>query len=266
MTGAPTTPTPQRLRERLQSGPVVTNAWVSGDSPYLAEVLAHSGYDSVTVDLQHGMFGVDTAIGLLQAAGSGPAVAMARAPSLDAPVIGKLLDGGAWGIVCPGVDSVAMCREFVAACRYPPVGRRSYGPARGLLVGGQEYPQVANDLVLTWAMIESATALDHLDEILRVDGLDGIYVGPNDLALSLGEDVTGELTDRLQRELAAIASTARAAGRFCGAYASTGETGGWLAEVGYDLVTPGNDAALLRAAASRRISQVRGGGSRRGDG
>lgn len=253
---------PRWLRARLQADGVVTNAWLSGGSSYLAEVLSHAGYDSVTVDLQHGMFGVDTAVQLLQAVGAGPAVAMARAPGLDPTIIGKLLDGGAWGIVCPAIDTPEQCQELVAACRYPPTGRRSYGPARGLLVGGPTYPELANGLVLTWAMIESATALEHLEDILHVDGLDGVYVGPNDLAMSLGEPVTGELTDLVRRQLVEIASAARAAGRFSGAFAATEETAAWLAESGFDLVTPGNDAGLLRDAASRRIAAVQRGAGR----
>ena len=253
----------QRLRASLQSHQVVTNAWVSGDSGYLAEVLAHAGYDSVTIDLQHGMFGADTAVRLLQAVGSTPAVAMARVPSLDAALIGKLLDGGAWGVICPSVESRQACEQFVSACRYPPAGRRSYGPARALLVGGGQYPATANDLVMTWAMIESAAALEQLDEILEVDGLDGVYVGPNDLAMSLGEPVRPDLTDRLRALLQDVARAARAAGRAAGAFAPTAELAGWLAEVGFDLVTPGNDAGLLRDAATRRIAAVHGGADRR---
>lgn len=252
-----------RLRRQLETGPVVVNAWVSGDSTYLAEVLSHAGYDAVTIDLQHGLFDVGSAIRLLQATSAGPAVGLARSPSLDPAVIGKLLDGGAWGIICPAIDSPEAARALVAACRYPPSGLRSYGPARGLLVGGPDYPALANDAVLTWAMIESAQGLAHLDDILGVEGLDGIYVGPNDLAMSLGEVVAPGLTDRLRQVLVDIAAACRQAGRFSGVFAADPETAGWLAEVGYDMVTPGNDVGLLRDAASRRIEVVRGGGDRR---
>lgn len=242
---------------------MVVNAWVSGDSTYLAEVLSHTGYDAVTIDLQHGMFDVGDAIGLLQAASTGPAVGIARCPSLDPPLIGKLLDGGAWGIICPAIESAEACRAFVAACRYPPAGQRSYGPARGLLVAGPDYPALADRSVLTWAMVESAQGLAHLDDILGVEGLDGVYVGPNDLAMSLGEVVAPRPTDRVRQALVDIAAACRRAGRFSGVFASDPDTAGWLAEVGYDMVTPGNDAGLLRDAASRRIAVVRGGGDRR---
>ena len=96
------------LRDRLLSGETVVTAWMSIGSPYLAEVLSHCGYDSVTVDLQHGMFDLETAITLLQAVSAGPATPMARCPSKDAAVIGKLLDAGAYGIVCPNVNTTSL--------------------------------------------------------------------------------------------------------------------------------------------------------------
>src|ERR1700737_1575156 len=123
--------------------PAVT-AWVSIDSPYLAEVLSYCGYDAVTIDLQHGMFGLDGAIALLQAVSAGPAVPMARCPSHDHSTIGKLLDAGAFGIVCPAIDSAVEAAAFVSACRYPPTGRRSFGPSRGLLYGGPDYVEHAD--------------------------------------------------------------------------------------------------------------------------
>jgi 4-hydroxy-2-oxoheptanedioate aldolase len=249
---------PNRLRELFRDNDTAVNGWLSSDSPYVAEALSHSGFDAVTVDLQHGVFGVDGALRLLQAVGAGPAVPMARCPDLDPAVIGKLLDGGAYGVICPAIDTPAQAAAFVDACRYPPVGRRSYGPARGLLHGGPDYVDHADETVLTWAMIESAEALAHVDEIVATPGLDGVYVGPNDLALSLGERPgaawpPAAVADALPR----IAASARAAGRVAGAFCADGEVGRWLVDQGYDLVTPGNDIGILRAAAAERVAQVR---------
>src|SRR6185312_4258289 len=133
----------------MQQDEVVICGWLSTDSPYLAEVLSYGGYEAVTVDLQHGMYGIDRAVTLLQAVSAGPAVPMARCPSADTATIGKLLDAGAYGIVCPSVDTVEQAVAFVRACRYPPVGTRSFGPSRGLLYGGPDYVDRADETVLT---------------------------------------------------------------------------------------------------------------------
>lgn len=122
---------PNRVRELIGQQVTVVNGWVSCDSVYAAEVLSYAGYDTVTVDLQHGMFGLDWAIGLVQAVSAGPAVPMVRTSGLDPAAIGKLLDAGAYGLICPSIDDAQQCAALVAACRYPPTGKRSYGPARG---------------------------------------------------------------------------------------------------------------------------------------
>lgn len=251
---------PNPLRSVLAAGEVAVCGWVSADSPYLAEVLSYSGYDTVVVDLQHGMFGTDAAIGLLQAVSAGPAVPMARVPSLDPAVIGKLLDAGAYGIICPAVDSAAQAAALVQAVRYPPTGARSYGPSRGLLYGGPDYTDHADATVLAWAMVESAAALDDLEAILAVPGLDGVYVGPNDLALSLGEP-PGQLQPppRTSAALRHVAERARAAGLWAGAFSLDAAFGAELAGMGYQLVTPGSDVGILRSAAAARIATVRGG-------
>lgn len=248
-----------RLREALASGGPTVSAWMSIDSPYLAEVLSYCGYDAVTIDLQHGMFGLDSAIALLQAVGAGPATPMARCPCHDPATIGKLLDAGAYGIICPGVDTAEQAAAFVGACRYPPSGTRSFGPSRGLLYGGPDYVEHADDTILTWAMIESAAALDNLDAILAAPGLDGVYVGPNDLALSLGE-VAGQsqLPARVAEAVAGVAKDARAAGRYAGIFCADPQVARQMVELGYHLVTPGNDVGVMRAAAAERIALVRG--------
>lgn len=249
------------LRTVFNAGGSAVNGWISASSPFAAEVMSHAGFDSVTVDLQHGMFGIDGAIALVHAVGSGDAVPMARCPSLDAAVIGKLLDAGAYGIICPSIDTAEQAAEFVTACRYPPVGRRSFGPARGLLYGGPDYVAHADETVLAWAMIESAHALDELDAILEVSGLDGIYVGPNDLALSMGyEPGAAEPVPPVAEAIERIQAAARSAGVLSGIFCSGAESAARMAAGGWDLVTPGNDMAILRSAAAARVATVRTGG------
>lgn len=251
------------VKDLLASGGFAVNAWVSCDSPYVAEVLSHAGYDAVTIDHQHGMFGLDRAITLLQAVSGGPAMPMARCSHLDGAEIGKLLDAGAYGVICPSIDTVSQCRELVAACRYPPVGRRSFGPSRGLLYGGPDYVEHANDTVAVWAMIESREALENVEQIAAVPGLDGLYVGPNDMALSLGlvagaSPVSAEVRHALSRVLTA----GHAAGVAVGAYCADAQSASELVCEGFDLVTPGNDVVLLREGASARLAATRGTGTR----
>lgn len=248
-----------RLREVMASGAPAVSAWVSVDSPYLAEVQSYCGYDAVTIDLQHGMFGLDSAITLLQAVSAGRAVPMARCPSHDASTIGKLLDAGAYGIICPGVDTAAQATTFVQACRYPPTGTRSFGPSRGLLYGGPDYVAHADETILTWAMVESVQSLDNLQAILETPGLDGVYVGPSDLALSLGE-VPGQAqpSARVAHALARIAESTRVAGRWAGVFCADPYVARQMIEMGYHLVTPGNDVGVLRAAAIEGLEIARG--------
>lgn len=247
------------LRSLFDRGEQAVGGWMSTDSAYLAEALAQSGFDCITVDLQHGMFGTGSAIRLLQAISSGPAIPIARCPSLDPAIIGKLLDAGAYGIICPSIDTAAQARSLVEACRYSPDGARSFGPSRGLLYGGPDYFARANETVLVFAMIESATALANLEEIVATPGLDAVYVGPNDLALSLGE-TPGRFPapEPVMRALRTIVGTAHRAGVRAGSFCADVEMARDLLSMGYDLVTPGSDLTMVREAASARVSALRG--------
>jgi len=248
-----------RVKELIDGGGFAVNAWVSCDSPYVAEVLSHAGYDAVTIDHQHGMFGLDRVITLLQAVSGGPAMPMVRCSHLDLAEIGKLLDAGAYGLICPSIDTAEQCVELVSACRYPPVGRRSFGPSRGLLYGGPDYVQHADTTVQVWAMIESRQALENLEEIVAVPGLDGVYVGPNDMALSLGvPPATSPVAPEVQDALSRVAAFAHGAGVAVGAYCADAQMAAQLVADGYDLVTPGNDIVLLREGAAARLTVTRG--------
>lgn len=248
------------LRELLTSGRPAVNAWLSSGDPYSAEVLGHCGYDAVTVDLQHGMFDVSQAVRCLQALSSTPATPLVRCRSHLPSEIGHLLDAGAYGVICPDVNSASQALEFVAACRYPPTGTRSFGPSRGLLHGGPDYVEHANTTVLAIAMIESTAAIDDLDAILAVPGLDAIYVGPNDLSMDAGfAPLTPDTSEELATALRHIADRAAVAGTPAGIFALTAEQGREFAGWGYQMVTPGNDMGLLRAESVRRIDVLRAG-------
>ena len=251
-----------RLRSMHRAGEPLVNAWLSIGSAYCAEIMAHGGYHSATVDCQHGMMGFDTAVAMLQAICTTDVVPMVRCPSNDAAEIMRLLDAGAYGVICPMVSTRVEAEAFVAACRYPPIGSRSFGPARALLYGGADYLAHADEAVLTFAMIETADGLENLDAIVATPGLDGTYVGPNDLALALGRAPIAESDDPLMVEaVERIRARTVAAGKIAGIFCSGGSGAARRIAEGFSLVTPGNDALLLKGAIRASLQDLERGGS-----
>jgi 4-hydroxy-2-oxoheptanedioate aldolase len=220
--------------------------------------MGHQGFDSVTVDLQHGMIGFDAAIGMLQAISSTPAMPMARVGSCDGAQVMRLLDAGAFGIICPMISSASEAREFASFCRYPPRGARSFGPARGLLYGGSDYFRYANDELLCLAMIETIDGVSNVNEILDVDELDGVYVGPNDLALAFGCVPSDESEEAIVKQaVQAISAAAHKSNKLAGIFCSSGEVAARRLDEGFGLVTPGNDVGLLSRSAKSAIATAR---------
>lgn len=248
---------PNGLRSVWGSGRVAINAWLALGSSYGAEVLANLPYDSITVDLQHGMVDFETALAQFQAISTTAAVPMARVAYNEPWMVQKVLDAGAYGVICPMISTVADCCKFVAASRYPPLGERSFGPARGLLFGGRDYLQHANDHVLTWAMIETAEGVACAAEILSVDGLDGIYIGPSDLALSLGFPMQPQIHEGVRAVARDLLKAAKFAGKRAGIFCPTVAAGREMAALGFDLVTVSNDAEMLRGAATSILETLR---------
>jgi 4-hydroxy-2-oxoheptanedioate aldolase len=243
------------IKEKMLRGECTTNGWLALGSTYAAEIMGHAGFDSVTVDCQHGMFDFNQALPMLQALSATPAVPIVRAPWNDAAVIMHLLDAGAYGVICPMVNNRAETERLVAACRYAPVGGRSYGPARGLLYGGPDYFEHANDEIVVFAMIETLEGVENLDDILLTPGLDGIYIGPNDLALVLGAKPGSDLTDqRCIDMIAHILKRAKAHQKFAGIFCANGQVGAIRRAQGFDLVTLTHEGVLLENAAKAAVA------------
>jgi 4-hydroxy-2-oxoheptanedioate aldolase len=245
------------LRKIWDRGGTAVNAWLALGSAYAAEIVAHLSYDSVTVDLQHGMQDFQVALGMFQALSTSNAVPLARVAANESWMVQRVLDAGAYGVICPMISTVEQCRHFVAACRYPPTGDRSFGPARGLLYGGRDYLQHANECVLTLAMIETPEGLQNAAEILNVPQLDGIYVGPSDLALSLGLPLIPGVHQDVRDAAAQLLQTAKKAGKRAGIFCPNIEFGREMVALGYDLVTVSTDAEILRNAATSVLDTVR---------
>jgi 4-hydroxy-2-oxoheptanedioate aldolase len=243
------------IRQRLAERQPVINAWLSIASAYSAEGTGHSGFHSVTVDLQHGMIGFSQAVTMLQAISATPATPLVRVGELNDAQIMKLLDAGAYGVICPMISTSAQAKQLVSACRYPPNGSRSFGPSRGLLYGGPDYVAQADLAVMAMPMIETAEAVENIDSILAVDGIDMLYVGPNDLAFSIDGN-TKPHQQRTETAIALVLKRAKAAGIPVGIFcASADEADDRLAQ-GFNLVTPGNDFGTLMKTNRANVAQL----------
>ena len=246
---------PNQIRTRLAARQIVVNGWLSIPSSYSAEGIGHSGAHSVTVDLQHGMLDFSDALPMLQAISATPATPLVRVPSLDPARIMHLLDAGAYGVICPMISTPEQAAELVSACRYPPVGTRSFGPSRGLLYGGADYVAKADETVMVIPMIETAEAVERIEEILAVEGIDMIYVGPNDLAFELDGHV-GFPRPKSEAALARVLEAATRHGIPSGIFCGSAEEARARAEQGFALVTPGNDFAHLTRGMREAVGKV----------
>lgn len=175
-----------RLREIWSRGLPVINGWCSVGNALTAEAMASMGWDALTIDTQHGMIGYAEMLAMLQAISTTAVTPLVRVSWNQPGEIMRALDSGAYGIICPMINSVQECEAFVGACRYPPQGYRSSGPTRAAIYAGADYQAHANQEVLAIAMIETAAGLENVEAIVATPGLDGVYIGPSDLSLALG--------------------------------------------------------------------------------
>ena len=239
-------------------GGVVVNGWLSIPSAFSAEIMAHQGFDSLLVDMQHGVVDYQTAVTMLQAISTTPVIPLARVPWNEPAYLMKILDAGALGVVCPMVNNRAQAEQLVRSCKYPPLGFRSFGPVRALLYGGKDYAQRANEDLVIIPMIETAEALQNLDDILSTPGVDAVYVGPADLSLALGCTPGVDQTEAPVVEAQkTIAAACKRHGVVAGIHCGSAEYALKMIGDGYRLVTLGTDARLLASRASELVAAVR---------
>ena len=250
---------PNKLKQIWQSGGAAVNGWLAIPNGFAAETMAQAGWDSVTVDLQHGVQDYMSMVTCFQAMQAHPVLPMVRVPWNEPGIIGKVLDAGAYGIICPMVNTVEQAQAFISAALYPPAGARSNGPIRAGIYGvSTGYQKTANEEVIRLPMIETQQAIDNLAAILDVPGIDGVYVGPSDLGYSMGlppvldreEPQILEAYDKILRE---TSKRGIAAGVHCGTAAYAKRAIG----MGFKLVTVNNDSGLLLTAAQRAVAEVR---------
>ncbi len=249
---------PNRLREIWAAGGAVVNGWLAIPDGFAAETMAHQGWDSLTIDLQHGVVDYQAMVPMLQAISTTPTVPVVRVPWLEPGILMKALDAGAYGVICPMVNTRGDAEKLVAYTHYAPRGTRSFGPVRALLYGGADYPQHANDTIVAFAMIETAQALANIDDILSVPGLDAIYIGPSDLSLSLGCKPTfDELDPPAAQAVAHIVARAKAHGVVVGIHNGTPDIALQRIAMGCQFVTVSSDARLLAAGSRQILSAMR---------
>lgn len=247
-----------RLRTLWQAGQAAVNGWLAIPSSFASETMAHQGWDSLTIDLQHGVVDYQVMVSMLQAVSTTPTVPVVRVPWLEPGILMKTLDAGAYGVICPMVNTREDAQKLVAWTTYAPRGTRSFGPVRALLYGGADYPQHANSTIVRFAMIETAQALDKLDDILSVEGLDAIYIGPSDLSLALGckptfDDVDPQVAQAIDHVLA----RAKVHGLVAGIHNGSAEAALARIAKGFQFVTVSSDARLMAAGAQQVLATMR---------
>ena len=247
-----------RLRTIWKSGGAAVNGWLAIPNSFSAETMAHQGWDTLTIDLQHGVVDYQAMVTMLQAISTTETVPMVRVPWLEPGILMKTLDAGAYGVICPMVNTREDAQKLVAYTHYAPRGTRSFGPIRALLYSGADYQQHANDTIVVFAMIETAKALDNLDDILSVEGLDAIYIGPSDLSLALGCTPTFDDVDPKAAEaIDHILERARAHGVVAAIHNGGTEAALKRIAKGFQLVTVSSDARLMAAGAQQAIAKMR---------
>src|SRR6201996_5552743 len=244
------------LKKRLQAGKACVNAWLAIPSGFSAEVMAQCGWDSVTVDIQHGVQDYQSMVQCFQAMDKHPITPLVRVPWNEPGIIGKCLDGGAWGIISPMCNSAAEAKALADACMYPPLGKRSNGPIRAAAYGvASSYQTIANDEVLVIPMIETQEGIDNIDEILSVPGISGIYIGPSDMGLALGMIPTRDREEPLILGIyEKLLASCKKHGKFAGLHNGTGTYAGRMIQMGFRFVTIANDSGLMARAARSEVA------------
>jgi 4-hydroxy-2-oxoheptanedioate aldolase len=245
----------QQLATDLRAGKAVYTHWCGIPNPMVAGILAREpGFGCVVVDLQHNPSDFATALQAIPLVAAAGKPCVVRIPVGEFQTASRLLDAGASGIIAPMINSAEDARRFVEFTKFPPLGGRSWGPVAALTLTGlsaQDYFKRANDFSLTFAMIETREALDAIDDILAVDGIDAVFIGPSDLSIGLsGGAELDPMSPAVDAALDHAAARAKAAGKLAGSFTASGERAGDNVRRGYGFVAVGSDTMFLKAGAA----------------
>jgi 4-hydroxy-2-oxoheptanedioate aldolase len=251
------------LKDRLVTGRPAFGGWCSTGSPFSAETIALHGFDWVGLDAQHGLYGYDALLWSMMALARIGCGIVVRMPSRDGGAAGRMLDGGAHGVIFPMIETADHAREAVEACRIHPGGRRSFGPLRASQSFGRD-PVAVSDGATCIVMVESALAVENIEEIVAVPGVDCVYIGPADLAITMGlapamNPVPGEHADGIER----VRKVCSAHGVTVGMPCSNASDALTLAARGFGLLAVGSDTWWLNECAGREVATLRQAGNLR---
>ena len=250
-----------KLSDALAAEAPLFCAWVGMNEPAVAEALAREAFDAVVLDMQHGALDFAGASRAILAVALADKPAIVRVPVGEFPLASRLLDAGAAGIIAPMINSRDDAERLVAFTKFPPLGERSWGPRAVLPLSGLDGPaylDAANAITQTIAMIETRAALDALDDILGVKGVDGVFIGPSDLSIALSGGQKSEPRGAALMEAAGrVAARARAHGKYAAMYCFDGPDARAMAQLGFRLCSVASDEILLRAAAKAELEAAR---------
>ena len=251
------------LADRLRDGRGALAGWVGFPDPIFAEAVARTPLDAVVLDMQHGLLDPVSVVGCVATIVAAGKPAVVRVPVEDFAMASRALDFGAAGIIAPMINSADDARRYVQFVKYPPRGRRSWGPGRSMVFSGvtrgNDYLAHADELTLALAMIETREGLAALDDILAVDGIDGVFVGPNDLCIALTDGATVDPESSLLDEpLARIVAASARAGKVSGVFG--GRQAARFRAMGFDFVSVGHDTGYVTAGVDALLAGVGGAG------
>jgi 4-hydroxy-2-oxoheptanedioate aldolase len=240
----------------IREGNLALGGWLSNPSTINAEIMGAAGFEYVAIDTQHGAVDYSTMLPMLQVLAIEDSTPIVRVPSNDSGHIGKALDAGARAVIVPMVNDRTACEQAMAYTRYAPDGERSFGPTRAVLIEGDDYFDYAADQISLIPMIETVEAMRNIDAILSVPGVEAIYVGPNDLSISLG--IKPNTNDpRLDEAMVEIVAGCRRNGVVPGVHASAALCAKRV-EQGFGMVTVSADVVALRAHVRQDLATARG--------
>jgi len=250
------------LAARLRAGETVFSGWCGLASPLVAEVIAREGFSAVTIDGQHGLWDAASTVAAIAGIRHGGAAPIVRVALNDFGGVSRALDWGAEGIIMPMINTPEDARRFVAAAKFPPTGERSWGPHRATMLGGmadqKAYLREANDLTVTLAMIETREALDNMDAIAAVPGIDMLFVGPSDLSIALSHgNIVDPHASEVEAALDHIVAAANKAGKLAGIYCVNAERALACAKRGFRFHAVGSDLGFLRAGIAPQVKALK---------
>ena len=241
-----------------KNGKVIINGWLSIPNSFTAESMAKMGWDTLTIDLQHGINNYSTSISMLQAISHSSTIPFARVPWNEPGIIMKMLDAGICGIIAPMINNKEECERFVSYCRYPPLGQRSFGPMRAQLVYGSDYFNNANSQIVTLAMIETQEAVNNLDEILSVKNLSGVYIGPADMSIAYGLEPKFDVKeDPVFSNIKLIVKKAKEYGKIAGIHNGTTQYAKEMIALGYQFITISSDYRGMTSFAQNIVKEMK---------